>query len=153
MYRTHRRDLWPFGEFERLRSQINDLFEDDFGYGATGLFDRSISPRLDVVETDDAILVACDIPGVDAKDIDLDIVNNVLTIRGEKKPAISENEDTSGVKNYRRETWYGTFQRTLSLPDSVNPDKVSAELTNGVLSIHIAKQEERKPKRIGITVK
>ncbi|MFW6228448.1 MAG: Hsp20/alpha crystallin family protein, partial [Alkalispirochaeta sp.] len=109
--------------------------------------------RLDVVETDDAILVACDIPGVDGKDIDLDIVNNVLTIRGEKKPAITDDDEKGGAKNYRRETWYGTFQRTISLPDSVDPDKVSAELTNGVLSIHLAKQEERKPKRIGIKVK
>lgn len=153
MYRTHRRELWPFGEFERLRSQINDLFDEDFGYGATGLFDRSSSPRLDVVETDDAILVACDIPGVDARDIELDIANNVLSIKGEKKPIGTGNKHMDGANHYRRESWYGSFQRTLSLPDSVDPDKVSAELTNGVLSIHIAKRDEKKPKRIGITVK
>lgn len=152
MYRTQRSDLWPFNEFERLRSQINDLFEDDLSYGTTGLFDRSISPRLDVVETDEALLVACDIPGVDAKDIELNVVNNVLTIQGEKRPAGGDKE-REGITNYRRETWYGSFQRTLALPDSIDPDKVSAELKNGVLSIHIAKREERKPKRIGIKVK
>ncbi len=151
MYRTQRRDVWPLHEFERLRSQINDLFEDDLNYGTTGLFDRSMSPRLDVVETDDALLVACDIPGVEANDIELDVVNSVLSIRGEKKRAGSDPEKDD-VKNFRRETWYGTFQRTLALPDSVDPDKVSAELKNGVLSIHIAKREERKPKRIGIKV-
>ncbi len=152
MYRTQRRDLWPFNEFERLRSEINDLFEDDLSYGTTGLFDRSISPRLDVVETDDALLVACDIPGVEAKDIELNVVNNVLTIQGEKRPA-GRDKEREDITNYRRETWYGSFQRTLALPDSIDPDKVSAELKNGVLSIHIAKREERKPKRIGIKVK
>lgn len=143
-----RNQAWPFQDFERLRSQINALFDEDVEGGALGLFDGASSPRLDVVETDDAILVACDIPGVDAKEIDLNIANNVLTIRGEKTAPSRKD-----AKNYRRETWYGTFQRSVALPDSVNPDKVSAELTNGVLSIHIAKREERKPKKIGIKVK
>jgi HSP20 family protein len=152
MYRRYRRDLWPFDEFERLRSEINQLFEDDATSGTTGLFDRSTSPRLDVVETDDALMVACDLPGVEAKDIELDVVNNVLTLRGEKHPSAGVS-GKGEVKNYRRETWHGSFQRTLALPDSVDPDKVSAELRNGVLSIHLAKREERKPKRIGIKVK
>jgi len=152
MFRMHRRGGWPFNDLERLQAQINDLFEDDLSYGATGLFDRSSSPRLDVVETDDALLVACDIPGVEAKDIELDIVNNVLSIRGEKRRP-GGDDDKEKVKNYRRETWYGSFQRTLALPDSVDPDKVTAEMKNGVLSVQIAKREERKPKRIGIKVK
>jgi len=143
-------DLWPLPEIERLRSQINQIFDEDSGPGIQGLFDRSISPRLDVVETDDAVLVACDVPGIAAGDIDLNIVNNVLTIRGEKRRP--GKEDTS-AKNYRRETWYGPFQRTLSLPNTVDPDKISAELTNGVLSVRIAKREEHKPKRIDIKVK
>ena len=154
MYRMHHtRNAWPFQDFERLRNQINDLFDDDLTYGTTGLFDRSMSPRLDVIETDDALLVACDIPGVEADDIDVDIVNNVLSIRGEKQPVGAGNGTQDEVKNYRRETWYGSFQRTVALPDSVDPDNVSAELTNGVLSIRIGKREERKPKRIGIKVK
>ncbi len=152
MYRTNKREAWPFDELERLRTEINDLFDDDLFPGTKGLFDRSMSPRLDVVETDDALMVACDLPGVAADDIELDVVNNVLTIRGEKRvPA--RDEKAEDIKNYRRESWYGSFQRTLALPDSVDPDKVSAELRNGVLSIHLAKREERKPKRIGIKVK
>lgn len=149
-YRTYGRDLWPLADIERLRTQINRLFDVDPGTEVTGLFDRSSSPRLDVVETDDAIMIACDIPGVDAKDIELDVTNNVLSIRGEKRRHESGDRD---VKNYRRETWYGSFQRTLSLPESIDPNKVTAELKNGVLSIHIAKREEHKPKRIGIKVK
>jgi HSP20 family protein len=89
---------------------------------------------------------------VEAKDIELDIVNNVLSIRGEKRRP-GGDDDKGKVKNYRRETWYGSFQRTLALPDSVDPDKVTAEMKNGVLSVQIAKREERKPKRIGIKVK
>ncbi len=149
-YRMNGGDLWPFPEIERLRSQINQILDEDSGVCSTGLFDRSASPRLDVVETDDAILVACDLPGVAADDIELDVVNNVLTIRGEKRPRNGVDEN---YKNYRRETWYGSFQRTISLPESIDADNVSAELTNGVLSIHIAKREEHKPKRIGIKVK
>lgn len=145
---TQRRDLWPLHDFDRLRSQIDALFEDDRQFGTPGLFDRSRSPQLDVVETDDAILVACDVPGVDAKEIDLNIVNNVLTLRGEKREGSRDD-----AKTVRRETWYGAFQRTITLPDSIDPDNVSAELTNGVLTIHIAKREERKPKKIGIEVK
>jgi HSP20 family protein len=141
-------DLWPFPEFERLRSQINQLFDEDSRTGSTGLFDRSTAPRLDVMETDDAIMIACDIPGVEAKDIELDVVNNVLSLRGEKKRNGKETDSY-----VQRETWYGSFQRTLALPDSIDPDNVSAELTNGVLSIHIAKREEHKPKRIGVKVK
>jgi HSP20 family protein len=142
--------LWPFPEVERLRHQINDLFDDDVAFGSTGLFDRSLSPRVDVVDTTEALLVACDLPGIDADDIELEVVNNVLTIRGEKKP---HDQDGSENAEYRNEIWHGTFHRTLALPDSVNPDEVSAELKNGVLSIHIAKREERKPKRIGVKVK
>lgn len=149
-YRTYGRDLWPLADMERLRTQINRLFDVDPENEVTGLFDRSSSPRLDVVETDDAIMIACDIPGVDAKDIELDVTNNVLSIRGEKRRHESKERD---VKNYRRETWYGSFQRTLSLPESIDPTKVTAELKNGVLSIHVAKREEHKPKRIGIKVK
>jgi len=149
-YRTYGRDLWPLADIERLRTQINRLFDVDPESEVTGLFDRSSSPRLDVVETDDAIMIACDIPGVDAKDIELDVTNNVLSIRGEKRRHESGDRD---VKNYRRETWYGSFQRTLSLPESIDPNKVTAELKNGVLSIRVAKREEHKPKRIGIKVK
>ena len=87
---------------------------------------------------------------MDAKDIELDVTNNVLSIRGEKRRHESGDRD---VKNYRRETWYGSFQRTLSLPESIDPNKVTAELKNGVLSIRVAKREEHKPKRIGIKVK
>lgn len=149
-YRTYGTELWPFPEVERLRNQINDLFDEDVAFGSTGLFDRSMSPRLDVVETSDALLVACDLPGIEADDIDLEVVNNVLTIRGEKK---RHHEPDPQDGQYRNETWHGTFHRTLALPDSVNPDEVSAELKNGVLSIQIAKREERKPKRIGVEVK
>jgi HSP20 family protein len=141
---------WPFDEFERLRDEINDLFELDRYPQSTGLFDRSVSPRMDVVETGDEFVVACDLPGLGPKDIDLDITNNILTIRGEKK---QESKDKQSRKNYRSETWYGSFQRTMSLPETVNPDSVSAELKNGVLAVRIGKREEHKPKRISVKVK
>lgn len=141
---------WPFNEFERLRDELNDLFEMDVYPQSTGLFDRSVSPRMDVVETDDEFVIACDLPGMKPEDIDLNITNNVLTIRGEKK---ADGLDPEKAKNLRRETWLGSFQRTVTLPESVNGDSVSAELKNGVLAVRAAKREELKPKRIDVKVK
>jgi len=87
-----------------------------------GLFDRTISPAIDVVEHPDRFTVECDLPGIEQKDIDISIATGVLTIKGEKKgEKVSEK-----AKVYRKETWEGSFQRTISLPATVDSDKVEA---------------------------
>ena len=96
------------------------------------------------MESADTYTVVCDLPGVDQKDLDLSIASGVLTIKGEKKSE-SNKED---VKIYRKQTWHGSFQRTISLPDSVDPDHVEAVLKNGVLKLTIPKRDEAKAKRI-----
>ena len=141
---------WPLDDFERLRDQINDLFEMDLYPRSTGLFDRSVSPRMDVVETEDEFVIACDLPGLKPGDVDLNITNNVLTIRGEKQDG---QKDKDSRKHLRSETWYGSFQRTVTLPESVDADAVTAELKNGVLAVRAGKREEHKPKRIDVKVK
>jgi HSP20 family protein len=135
-------------EFDRLRNEINRLFDFDAWPEATGLFDRSFSPSLDVAETDDNFVVSVDLPGVPEKDIDITVANNVLTIRGEKK---SEKEEKGTY--YRKETWSGSFQRTISLPSTVDADQVEANMKNGVLEVSLPKREEAKPKRISVNVK
>lgn len=135
-------------EFDRLREEINRLFDFDSWPESTGLFDRSFSPSLDVVEQDDEFAVTVDLPGVSEKDIDITVANNVLTIRGEK----SEEQEEDG-RYYRKETWSGTFQRTVSLPNTVDADKVEASMKNGVLTVHLPKREEAKPRRISVNVK
>lgn len=144
-YRMHGPGVLPLADIERLRSQINNLFDRDMDDGSSGLFDRSSSPRLDVVETDDSIMVDCDVPGVDAKDIELDVTNDVLSIRGEKHRSDANERD---VKNYRRETWYGSFQRTRSLPNSIDSNKVNTEMTKqNQSSIDTATEREGSGRR------
>jgi len=138
----------PRGEFERLQDEINKLF--DWSYpNDRGLFDRSLSPAVDVVENDNEIILSCDLPGVNKKDLDLSISRNVITIKGEKKG----EQKHEGSKTYRKETWSGAFQRTISLPDSVDPEKVDASMKDGVLTVKIAKREDVKPRQISVNVK
>lgn len=139
----------PLGDLDRLREEINQLFDPGPETDARGLFDRSVSPPVDVVEHDDTFVVVCDLPGVSKENLDVNIANNVLTIHGEKH---SEKEADQEESSYRREIWSGSFQRTLSLPPTANPEDVQAELKNGVLRIRIGKREEARPRRISVGV-
>jgi len=139
--------LDPMGEFERLQDEINNLF--DWNYPENrGLFDRSISPVVDVVENENEIILVCDLPGVDKNDLDLTITRNVMTIKGEKKG----REKSEGDTMFRKETWSGAFQRTISLPESVDPEKINASMRDGVLTVKIAKREEVRPRQISVNV-
>lgn len=142
-------DPWnPARDFQELQEQINSLF--DFGYPEmSGLFDRHLSPPVDIIEEDEGFLVTVDVPGVDKEDLDIAITRNILTVKGVKH----EESKQKNRKSYRSESWSGSFQRTLSLPESVDPDKVEAQLKNGVLSIRVAKREELKPRQIAIQVR
>ena len=113
-----------------------------------GLFDRTISPEIDVVETAESLEVYCDLPGVEEKDIDISLASNVLTIKGEKRPPERQVE----AKLYRREDWSGAFQRTLSLPKAVELDQVEARLKDGVLNVTLAKRAEARTRKINVQV-
>ena len=141
------RDLNPLGEFERLQDEINKLFKLDYP-GSSGLFDRTISPAIDVIEKAESVVVRCDMPGIRKEDLELSLARNVLTLKGEKKSDKKKDKE----KSYRNETWSGTFQRTISLPDSVDPEKVNATLQDGVLEITIAKREDVRPRQIDVKV-
>lgn len=116
----------------------------------TGLFDRSVYPALDVVETADGCTVWADVPGLDKKDLDLSLTANVLTLKGEKK-AVKEGKDRT--RSFRDETWTGSFQRSVSLPATVDTNKVTAEFQDGVLKVVFAKKAEHKPRQIPVLVK
>lgn len=137
----------PFVEFDRLQDEMSRLFGLVNGPGYSGLFDRSTSPAIDVQEDDDGVTVWCDVPGVAAKDLEVNLAANVLTIKGERRPTQDER------KVIRDEAWTGQFQRTLSLPQTVDPDKVDARLADGVLQLKIGKRAETKPRQIEISVK
>jgi HSP20 family protein len=114
-----------------------------------GLFDRSVSPRIDLLEGKQDCTLWVDVPGLDKNDLELSITGNVLTVQGEKK-ASPPGKDKERV--YRDETWSGRFQRTLSLPDTVDPATVSAEFHDGVLKVTIAKKAEHQPRLIPVAV-
>lgn len=136
----------------RLRDEMDHLFERFFGdawpLGAMeGLMGRSgMGPRIDLAETDNDITLKADLPGVDPKEVDVQVVGNMLTIRGEKK---LEKEDKKRDYHFV-ERQYGSFQRSLQLPTSVDPDKVDASFKDGVLTVTMAKRPDARPKRIAV---
>jgi HSP20 family protein len=138
-----------------------DRFQDDwdrlFGWTrfpeAAGLFDRSAFPLIDVVETEEGVTIWAEVPGLDKKELDLSIAGNVLTLKGEKKAPAKADKDKDRNRLLRDETWSGSYHRSLSLPDSVDPEKVSAEFRDGILKITVAKKKEHKPRQIAVAVR
>ena len=97
-----------------------------------------LAPRIDVKETDKEILIAAELPGTNEKDISLTLQNGVLTIQGEKKVEYDEEKENYHVM----ERSYGSFPRSLRLPDTVDEDKVEARFENGVLKVSLPKRAE-----------
>ncbi len=138
----------PWGDMKALQEEINELFDMDRFPRTAGLFERTFSPAIDVCENPNDCVVSCELPGIDKKENDISIASNVLTIKGQKK---GETEEKRG-KYYRKESWSGSFHRTLPLPSLVDGDKITAQLSNGVLTITLPKREEAKPKQIAVNV-
>jgi len=138
----------PFREVSRLRREMDRLWEDYFGSGRRGLqpLKGEFAPAVDVKETPDQIVVKAEVPGIDAKDINISVTGDVLTIKGEKK---SEREEKD--ENYHMvERSYGSFSRSLALPAAADLDKIEAKYDKGVLTVTCPKKEEVKPKAIEI---
>lgn len=139
----------PFEDLMALQRRINRLFEDLFPTSERELLPTTWTrwtPAVDIYEEPDAILVEADLPGLSKDDITVNLENNVLTIRGERK---LEREDKR--ENYHRiERAYGVFARSFTLPSEVDPDKIDAEFKDGVLRIRMPKKEEAKPKQIKV---
>ncbi|MFQ5564115.1 MAG: Hsp20/alpha crystallin family protein [Parvularculaceae bacterium] len=141
--------------FLRLQHEMNRLFDDAFaGFGlpsafGAGPFSGDASARIDVRETDDAIEVEAELPGVADDDIDVQLVDNVLTIRGEKR---SEHEEKKKGGYFVKERAYGSFARSVPLPYDVDPDTIEAVFTNGLLTLTLPKPPEaaRETKKIAI---
>lgn len=134
--------------FDRLQREINNLFNDRFFPNGKDIMEQSFNPTLDVVENENYIEITCDLPGVDKSDIYISVSGNVLTIHGEKKG----EEEKKGSKVYRKENWYGSFERSLTLPGYVDQEKIDAKMKNGVLKLSLPKREEAKRKKISVDV-
>ena len=123
----------PFREVSRLRREMDRLWDDYFGSGRRGLqpLQAEYTPAVDVKETAEAVVVKAEVPGMDAKEINISVTGNVLTIKGEKKSEREEKEE-----NYHLvERSYGSFSRSLKLPAAVELDKIEAKYDKGVLTV------------------
>ena len=137
----------PFFSLHREMNRLFDDFMRGFGDGAPAAFNGGFGPSVDVSETDKDVKVTAELPGLDEKDVEVMLADNVLTLRGEKK---SETEDKN---RHMSERFYGRFERRIPLPVEVDQDKVAASFKNGVLSIMMPKsaKAQQKAKKIQIT--
>src|SRR5580692_6010882 len=120
-----------------LQDEVNRLFEDNFCRERSGQADLATwAPAVDIYETENELVVKADLPGLQEKDIDVRVVNNTLTIRGDRKFEKDVNQD-----NYLRiERAYGEFTRSFTLPNTVNAEGIRADYHNGVLTVRMSKR-------------
>jgi HSP20 family protein len=138
----------PFRELAQLQERVNRLFQETNLSHEEGMTASSFVPPVDIYETEHNIVLQMEVPGVEQKDLDIRIENNTITIRGERKFEKEVKEENF----HRVERRYGSFQRSFSLPNTVNTDQVSADYDNGVLKVTLAKRAEAKPKQIKVNV-
>jgi len=139
----------PLREFSTLQNEMNRLFNTVFdapsaGNGGSTL--RRWMPAMDLVETADHFVLRADLPGLAEDDVKIEFEDGTLTVSGERK---SEHE-AKGEGYYRVERAFGSFSRSLTLPQGIDPEAVTASFDRGVLEISIPKPEEKKPRRIEI---
>lgn len=141
----------PLRELRGMQEQMNRLLNLSWNQEANGeeMKDVIWQPAVDIYETADSLVIKAEIPDVDQKDIDVRIEDNTLILKGERK-----HESDVKKENYHRiERYYGSFQRSFSLPATIEHEKVEAICEKGVLTITLPKKEETKPKQINVTVK
>jgi HSP20 family protein len=158
------KNLVPFGKrsipakreegspFSLLRREMDSLFDNFFqGFDLEPFEARfgAFSPKVDVTESDKEIKITAELPGLDEKDIEVSLQNNMLTMKGEKK----EEKEDKGKDYYRMERSYGSFSRTIPLPIEVETDKVEAKFKKGVLNITLPKSAKAVAETKKIAVK
>jgi HSP20 family protein len=138
----------PLRELGTLQNEMNRLFNTVFDAPAPGNGGalRRWMPAMDLVETDDRFVLTADLPGLTEDDVKIEFEDGTLTVSGERKAQHESKKDGY----HRVERAFGAFSRSLTLPQGVDPEAVTASFDRGVLEISIPKPEERKPRRIEI---
>lgn len=137
----------PFADVAEFPAGFR-LFQDTVNRLLSEPTARPWSPNVDIFETDNELLLKADLPGLEMNEIDIQIENGTLTLRGERK---FEKESKDGGY-HRIERSYGSFVRYFSLPETVNPEGVKADYKNGVLTVTLPKKELAKPRQIKVQV-
>lgn len=138
----------PFRDLMTLREKMNRLFEDTFTTRGEEkeLISGKWTPSVDIYESENALVLSAELPGIEEDDIEIKIENNTLTLKGERK-----FEKETKEENYHRvERAYGSFSRSFTLPHYIDHDKIKAEHENGVLKITMPKKPELKPRKVKI---
>jgi HSP20 family protein len=144
----------PFREFAQIQDRLNRVFNDAYGRGSAGSDEGLMTtgawvPPVDIYQNgDNELVIKAELPDMTREDIDITVDNGTLSIKGEKKLSSEVKED----QFHRMERRYGTFSRSFSLPPTVDPNKVSAEYKQGVLSVRLPLREEAKPRSIKVDV-
>lgn len=135
-------------QIDHFRTEIDRLFDRFFDWRPSlfGGEDGQWMPSVDISETSKAVIVKAEVPGMDPKDIQVSINNNILTIQGEKKQEKEEKEENV----HRVERSYGSFYRAIQLPAEVDPEKADAKYKNGILKLKLPKTREESVKKIEI---
>lgn len=146
-----RGDGLPLNALHRRLDRMFDDFFGDFGLSPAGTLNRAVDfvPRMDVSETEKEYTLTAELAGIDEKDVDITLQDNVLTIRGEKKVERDEKNERCSLM----ERSYGTFSRSVALPVEVEEDRIEASFKNGVLTVRLPKTEIQEPKAKKIEIK
>jgi HSP20 family protein len=140
----------PFGELSSFRKEMNRLWDRFLGETPFGArFAEGWSPSVDVSETKDNVLIKAELPGLEAKDVNVAISGDILTIKGEKRKEQEEKDE----HHHYVERYSGSFERSFRIPVNVKQDKIEAAFDKGVLKVSLPKTEEAKKKEIKIAVK
>jgi HSP20 family protein len=143
----------PFRDLVTFQDRLNRIFEDAFR-GSRGASEEewalggSWAPSVDIYEHDGNLVLKAELPGIDPKDVDVRVENNVLTLQGERKL----DSEVKRESYHRVERSYGAFSRSFTLPTVVDTDKIKAEFKDGLLRLVLPKKEEAKPKQIAISI-
>jgi HSP20 family protein len=136
----------PFRELASLQNDMSRLMNAVFSGEGNGQAARSWVPAVDVWETEDEVVYAFDLPGIPEDKISVEFEDNALTVSAERE----RSQETSDERFYRFERRFGTFSRTIGLPQGVTAEDVKADYKDGVLEVHVRKPEQPKPRRIQV---
>ncbi len=140
----------PFRELRAMQEQMNRLLDLAWNREPGEELREGIwQPPVDIFEDAESLIIKAELPGIEQKDIDVRIEDNTLTLRGERK----QDQEVKKENYHRIERYYGSFQRSFSLPATIDQEKVKATCDKGVLTIILPKKEEIKPKQISVEVK
>ncbi|HUB18478.1 MAG TPA: Hsp20/alpha crystallin family protein [Acidobacteriaceae bacterium] len=138
----------PFRDVLTLQNRMNSLFQEFNRSDADGMSTAAFVPPVDIYEDEHKIVLKLEVPGMKENDLDIQIENNVLTVKGERKFEKEEKEENF----HRIERRYGSFYRSFTVPNTVNPDSVKASYEAGILRLELEKRAEAKPKQIKVAV-